>query len=213
MHEELIRSRRSREMVYGGPLGPHIDGFLTAVSTIGYTSSSLRDLANGAVQFSRYLTSTGVVDASTLCDQVVEGFVATQPARRCHDHYRMRCGRGIRAAHHLLRYLRSIGVTPPEAVPEYAYSWILMEWLAFLRNHRGLKPNSLDVYRRLVEPFLQDLDGDAAPDDFAALTPDCVRKHVQRRARTLARSTRKTSSLLCAVFWALLLAEAIWRVI
>lgn len=69
MHEELIRSRRSREMVYSGPLGPHIDGFLTAVAAIGYTSSSLRDLANGAVQFSRYLASVGVIDAAALCDQ------------------------------------------------------------------------------------------------------------------------------------------------
>lgn len=191
MHEELIRSRRSREMVYSGALGPHIDGFLSAVSTFGYTSSSLRDLANGAVQFARYLRSIGVIDVSTLSNQVVEGFIATQPARRCRDHYMMKCGRGIRAAHHLLRYLRSNGITPLEAVPERAYSWVLMEWLAFLRNHRGLKSNSLDVYRRHVEPFLQDLDSDAASDRFAALTPDRIRTYVQRRAQTLARSTRK----------------------
>jgi site-specific recombinase XerD len=178
-------------VLYSGPLGPHIDGFLTAVSTIGYTPSSLRDLARGAVQFARYLASTGVNDVSTLCNQDVESFIARQPLRRRRDHYMMKCGRGIRAAHHLLLYLRRIGVTPPEAVPEHVYSWVLMGWLAFLRNHRGLKANSLDVYRRQVEPFLQYLDGDAAPGGFVALTPDRVRKYVQQCAQTLARSTRK----------------------
>lgn len=191
MHEELIRSRRSRELIYRGPLAPHIDGFLAAASTVGYTSSSLRDLANGAVQFARYLAATGVIDSSTLCNQNVEDFIAAQPGRLCRAHYRMKSGRGVRAAHHLLQYLRLIGVTPPEAMPELEYSWVLAEWLAFLEHHRGLGRNSLDVYRRHVEPFLQDLGADAAPDCFAALTPDRVREYVQRRAQTLSRSTRK----------------------
>jgi site-specific recombinase XerD len=137
------------------------------------------------------LAATGVIDSSTLCNQNVEGFIAAQPGRHCRTHYKTKSGRGVRAAHHLLRYLRLIGITPPEAVPELVYSWILAEWLAFLEHHRGLGRNSLDVYKRHVEPFLQYLGKDAAPDCFAVLTPDRVREYVQRNAETLARSTRK----------------------
>ena len=45
------------------------------------------------------------------------------------------------------------------------YGWVLDEWLTVLRDHRGLAPNSVDLYRRNVEPFLEDLGADASRDD------------------------------------------------
>jgi hypothetical protein len=98
---------------------------------------------------------------------------------------------GSRAANHLLRYLRTIGITPPEPQSERIYSWVLNEWLAFLQHHRGLACNSLNVYRLNVERFLEQLGTDAAPDRFAALSPEIVRTYLQRQAPLFARVTRK----------------------
>jgi site-specific recombinase XerD len=191
MHKALIRSKRLREIVDRSPLGPYIDGFVETVGTVGYTPKSLRDLVLGATQFARYLSATGVKDVSELRNQHIEDFVATLPVHRCRVHYRMKSGRGGRAAHHLLRYLRKIGVTPSEPTPERIYSWILREWLAFLQHHRGLTPDSLALYRRHLERFLRYLGADAAPDRLASLSPESVRSYLRRQSPLFARATRR----------------------
>jgi len=168
-----------------------LTGLWAAVGEVGYTSASLYDLVLGATQFARHLAAAGVTDVSALRDRDIVDFVATLPARRCRGRYEMKSGRGSRAAHHVLQYLRTISVTPPEPTPERMYSWVLREWLAFLQHHRGLAPNSVDLYRRHMEPFLEHLDTDTAPDRFAALSPERVRKYLQRQAPLFARATRK----------------------
>jgi integrase len=49
----------------------------------------------------------------------------------------------------------------------------------------------VDVYRRQVEPFLQDLPGEAQPHRFAALSPARVRAFLERYLPRFARVTRK----------------------
>ncbi len=189
--ESIIRSRRLREDVRAGLLAPHIDGFVTAMARMGYTSRSFHDLVLGAAQFARYLTARGVTDPREFCDRQVENYVRTLPVYRCGNGYLMSSTRGGRAAHHLIRYLRTSGATPPEPVTEPVYGRLLNEWLTFLSQHRGLVAESVSLYRRTVEPFLQALSEDARPERFAALSPAQVRDYLQRQGPRLARVTRK----------------------
>lgn len=191
IYEALIRSKRLREVVHRSPLEPYIDGFVAAIGEVGYTSGSLYDLVLGATQFARHLAAAGVTDVSSLRDRDILDFVATLPACRCRGRYEMKSVRRSRGAHHILRYLRTIGVAPPEPKLERMYSWVLREWLAFLQHHRGLAPNSLDLYRRQLEPFLEHLGTETAPDRFAALSPERVRTYLQQQAPLFARVTRK----------------------
>lgn len=177
-------------MVRQSPLAPHIDEFVAAVAKIGYTSGSLYGLALGATWFARHLTNTGKTDLSELCDRDIVDFVATLPV--CYYRGReMKSTLGSRAANHLLRYLRTIGITRPEPQSERIYSWVLNEWLVFLQHHRGLASNSLNLYRLNVERFLEQLGTDATPDRFAALSPEIVRTYLQRQAPLFAHVTRK----------------------
>jgi len=189
--ESIIRSRRVREAVRGGPLGPYLDGFVAAVASVGYTSRSLYDLVLGASQFGRYLSARGVTEVRELRDRHVQDFIRTLPVCRCCNGYLMPSVRGSRGAHHLLHYLRTRSIVPPEPVPDLPYTWLLEEWLAVLRRHRGLAPKSIELYRQQVEPFLHDLQGDARPDRFATLSPTRVREYLQREAPRFARVTRK----------------------
>jgi len=50
----------------------------------------------------------------------------------------------------------------------------------------------VDLYRRNVEAFLQDLREDAMPDRFAALSPLRVREYLRQQAPQFARVTRKS---------------------
>jgi integrase/recombinase XerD len=189
--ESIIRSRKARESVRLGPLGPYMDGFVAAAAAVGYTASSFYDLALGASQFARYLAGAGVTDVQEIRDRHLRDFIENLPVCQCCNGYSMPSVRGSRAARKLLQYLRISGIIPPEPFAERPYSWLLNDWLKFLDRQRGLAAKSLKLYRRQVEPFLLDLGLDATPDRFAALSPTRVREYVQRRAPRFARSTRK----------------------
>jgi site-specific recombinase XerD len=168
-----------------------MDGFVAAAARVGYTEESLYGLVDGATRFVRYLTGAGVHDVAQLCDRHVEAFLSTLPTYLCCNGYRMRHVAGTRGAHAVMRYLRAVGVTPPEPPPVRSYSWVLDEWTTFLRHHQGLAPASVLMYRGKVEPFLADLGADAARDWFGTLTAERIARYLQRQAPRFARTTRK----------------------
>jgi integrase/recombinase XerD len=191
MVESIIRSGQVREAVRSSCLGPYIDGFVDAAATVGYTRSSFRDLVVGTSQFARFLTASGITDVRQLRDHHVQSFIGTLPVCQRKKGYSMPAGRGSRAARSALRYLRASGIVPPEPAADRVYTWVLEKWITFLYRHRGLAANSVALYRRTVEPFLQELREDAMPDRFAALSSMRVREYLQHRAPRFARVTRK----------------------
>lgn len=186
----IVRSRQVQEAVRSSPLGPYMDGFVEAAAAFGYTRSSFYDLVLGASQFARFLAATGMTDVEQIRDHHVKSFVRTRPTSRCGNGYSMRSVRANRGARKILRHLRASGIVPPEP-RDQAYGWILDEWVIFLRRHRGLTPNSLNLYRHVVEGFLEDLREEARQERFAALSPTRVRDYLQRKAPLFARITRK----------------------
>jgi integrase/recombinase XerD len=191
MFESVIRSRRVREAIRCGPLGPHMDGFVTAAAGMGYTKGSLHDLVLGASWFARYVSASGITDVRELRDHHVRDFIRALAVFRDGTSHVTASTRGRRGARHLLHYLRTNGIVPPEPVATSAYAWVLDEWLAVLREHRGLTAQSVALCRRQVEPFLQDLEAEAQPHRLAALSPTRVREYLQRHAPCFARVTRK----------------------
>jgi integrase/recombinase XerD len=191
MFESIIRSGQVREAVRSSCLGPYIDGFVNAAATVGYTQSSFRDLLVGASQFARFLTASGITDVRQIRDHHVGSFIRRLSVRRRKNGYLMAAGRGGRGARGVLRYLRATGIVPPEPVADRIYTRVLEEWIAFLHRHRGLGANSVALYRRNVERFLQSLQEEASPDRLAALSPMRVREYLQHQAPRFARVTRK----------------------
>jgi len=187
LFETIIRSRRVREAIRGGPLGPPMDGFVTAAAGMGYTKGSLHDLVLGASWFAQYVSARGITDVRQLRNHHVRDFMRTLAGVS----HVTAATRGRRGARRLLQYLRASGLVPPEPAATSAYAWVLDEWLALLREHRGLTAQSVDVYRRQVEPFLQDLQADAQPHRLAALSPTRVREFLDRHAPRFARITLK----------------------
>ena len=187
LSDTIIRSGRVHDAVRGGPLGPHLEGFVTAAAARGYTKASLRDLVLGAAWFAQYVSARGITDVRELRNHHVRDFIRTLAGVS----HVTAATRGRRGARSLLHYLRTSGLVPPEPAAVSVYAWVLDEWLALLREHRGLTAESVDVYRRQVEPFLQDLQGEAQPHRFATVAPARVREFLDRYAPRFARVTRK----------------------
>lgn len=189
--DSVIRSAWLRAAVRTSAVGSFIDGFVAAVARVGYTPESLYGLVHGSTRFIRYLTDAEIRDVALLRDRHVEEFLSTLPTYLCCNGYRMRHVAGTRGAHHLMQYLRAIGVTPVEPPVARPYSWVLDEWTVFLRQHQGLAAASVQMYRGKVKPFLADLDADAAPDRFGTLTPERIGQYLRRQAPRFGRTTRK----------------------
>ena len=191
--EDVIRCRRLIRAARRGPLRQYLDDFVHSASTVGYTPASLRDLVRGAIHFGEFLQERGLGDARDLRTEDVEAFIATQPLRRFYGKYYYPTSRGVRSARYLLRYLRSRGIAKPaQPPPQPIYEDLLEEWLTFLRDHRGLAPGSLAIYRRQVSRFLESLGPDATIAGLHCLCPDRVRDYVLGTAGPLSRSGRKT---------------------
>jgi integrase/recombinase XerD len=200
--DEVVRSRRIRELARLGPLGPHLAGLIDAISTLGFTPTSLKDLVHGAIRFGTFLRSTRrVVAARDITQADVDAFVASQPTYVCHGKYRTWSGAGVRGARHVMRYLRARGITPTEPTPPApAYQPLLDEWLTFLRHHRGLSPRSLCIYRRHLTRFLQTLGAEGTADGLSRLQPPRVRDFVTVVAARLSRSEKISQVVVLRMF-------------
>jgi site-specific recombinase XerD len=146
----------------------------------------------GAVYFGRHLEQHGFTNLTLLRDQYVRDFIASTPIRLSHGKYPMHVSRVVRAAPHVLRYLRQIGVAPPATIPvQRPFEPLLNEWLLFLRHHRGLTEGSLDLYRRQITRFLETLGNNATPQGLKTINTEQIRSYVRNRASSYGRSQRK----------------------
>jgi len=187
--EDIARWPTTRAKARQAPLGPHIDSIFTAIDSVGYPLSSLRNLVYGLIQFGDYLHRQGLTDLGQLRLHHVESFIATQPRR---GKYQYPMSPGVWGARHLWRYACATGITPPEEpAPLPVYSPLLEEWLGFLERHRGLAPKSLKLYRSHICPFLEYLGPDATEAGLRHLEMNCIRDYLGRACKGRSRSEQK----------------------
>ena len=191
--EDIARWPVTRAKARQAPLGPHIDNIFTAIESISYPRSSLRNLVYGLIQFGDYLHRQGLTDLGQMRFHHVESFIATQPVRQCHGKYRYPISKGVRGARHLWRYACATGITPPEEpAPLPVYTSLLEEWLGFLERHRGLAPKSLKLYRGHLRQFLEYLGSNGTEAGLRHLDVDCIRAYLGHACRGRSRSERKS---------------------
>ena len=186
------RRHKLRGEVTRGPLGPYMDGFIDSVSQVGYTPDSLKSLIQGAVYFGRYLSTHRFTDLRRLTDQFIRDFIKGTPVRIARGKYLMHVSPAARAARHVLRYLRQIGVAPPPTSPPPSpFTPLLDEWLSFLRHHQGLSERSIFLYRCHVSRFLEALGPDATATHLNRVTPEQIRSYLSKQGAAYGRSQRK----------------------
>jgi integrase/recombinase XerD len=195
------RRHKLRAEVVRGPLGPYMDGFIDSVSQVGYTPGSFKSLIQGAVDFGRYLSTHRFTDLRRLTDQFIRDFIESTPVRVARGKYLMHVSPAARAASHVLRYLRQIGVAPaPPLPPPSPFTPLLDEWVAFLRHHRGLAEKSISLYRCHVSRFLNALGPDATASRLKRVTIEQVRSYLCKQGAAYGRSERKALTSTLRIF-------------
>src|SRR5258707_227932 len=130
-----------------GPLGPHIESFASLIAQRGYRPAVGWRKVYLAAELSRWLERKHVA-----LKDLEEGHVAAF----LHARWRRvtkRCGEATLAA--LLQHLRESKVVKPSApVPINELGLLEQEYGRFLTQERGLMQSTVDLYLRMVRPFV-----------------------------------------------------------
>src|SRR5712692_6451528 len=131
-----------------GALAPHAKGFGIELSRQGYSPWTASEHMYLMADVSRWLDHRGLEPAE-LNSARIEAFLTDRCAR----------GQGrwtARALVPLFGYLRGWGIVPEptEPAPASAVGGLLLEFVGYLTNERGLAAGSIAAYRHLAELFL-----------------------------------------------------------
>jgi site-specific recombinase XerD len=152
-----------------GLFGPYVDDLAESLVAKGYTAHSIRGVLRGMCAFGEWLATRGH-RLDEVDDRLVARFAAT-----------IRCSKWTRRSsyhtgpRHVLDFLRSKGViaAAPPPPPDHQ---IVIEFSAWMTEHRGVRAVTVEGYLLLVRELLQTLRG-----DVSRLTPRRLRAFVLRR--------------------------------
>lgn len=170
-----------------GPIAPFLDGFEAGLRACGYSYSSGKTYLVGAVHLGAWCRRRGIA-VQQLNENVLERFVGH--FKRCTCSVRRRSSSWQRwadsaAARHVLRYLRSRGVTPPETIP--ADSPLVAGFRYWMLRHRGVAEGTARWHVRWARELVRTFGADPKsyrPVDMATFALERARSRRYCRAST-----------------------------
>lgn len=188
MLESLRVLSNVRTRIQSGPLGPYVDGFVTALQREGYTPGVPRRYVRAADVFGRWLSSHGI--AVREVDESVVARFAT-PLRRTRSPSRPRgvppaMASGVRKLAAFL-WAEGIAVRRTAMSAEPAWGPWLRSFDEYLTRVAGLSAGTRHIYVRYALAFLGTQFGTAAPT-WATLAADAIADFVRVHAARLTPS-------------------------
>lgn len=184
MIERLFPDPLAQQHLYGGLLGPYVDGFADHLAIQGYAEATTKEKLRLIAHLSRWLERQDLPLAS-LDEESVKQFLADPgPAQ-------IRRG-DARTCRMLLDYLRELGSIPPptEVVDNTPLGRIESGFTRYLVAERGLSTATVINYSPTVHRFLEERfgAGEVKLNDLSA--PD-VHRFLLRQAPRVSRGRAK----------------------
>lgn len=154
MLEKLFDDVYLRQHLLAGPMGPYLDVLASKLLDLSYSLTQARRIVRTAATLGHWLAERGLGPADAGKAEL-RTFIETgrrMPAGRLSE---VGCTR-------LPGLLRSLGILSNE--PVSPADPILRRFDEHLGHVRGVRPNTMDSYRRYVRPFVLGLCSDDGPD-------------------------------------------------
>lgn len=176
------------------PLGPALTHFAQRLEERGYRERTREQYLSICRKLDGYVARRGL-HVESLGEELIDTFlVEVTTGRRLRESGRLTRRFWRKPLLLLLEQLRTEGVLPPVATAPDILGPGLGEYLAFLREHRGLRQCSLDRQRLHLTRFL-DYIAAQSEDDLRRLAIEQVDRYLVQVARHLAR---ESISSVCA---------------
>lgn len=181
LYEVPFFLRRHRE----GQLGSHVDALAASLAAQGYAANTIRGVLSGALTFGDWLRMRGH-EIADIDESLAERFVKQA---RCSAAWRKTLSASVG---HVLAHLRAQGaiaavpLPPPE--PEIAQEF--REWM---REHRGVRTSTVEMYLPIVLELLDTVHGDVArltAHRMRAFVVQRAGRHGHKRASSVVTATR-----------------------
>lgn len=178
MLQTHLKSPITRRRLCASPAADHLDTFADWLRLQGYTPSSVEGLLRALAGWTDWMIAAGFT-----AQDFLRGFEDCSLAVRKERRVRYSRGpnrRSVVAAGVFIRFLQQSGKLPlPVPPPSAADRWpVLAEFRSWMRNQRGLRESTLDLYEGILPSLL-----DSLGDDAKAYSPEALRAYVQQRAR------------------------------
>ena len=208
MLRDFIRTERARRRHLTTPFGSYLDGYLSHRQTQGLSVRSVANNLKWVTAFGEYVAEKGIA-VHDVGECVVEAFV---------QHYRThsrRVGSARRSSEgsaalidalrgslrSLLVYLRGVGAVPPLAAKtSVPHQEVLVEYLAFLRAHRGFAELTLNQHQRWAGAFLESVASRCPAVKLSALSCADAEAVVLAIGASLGRRSRQIMTTTVEAF-------------
>jgi len=165
---------------------PYLDDFIEALTSAGYTRRTIREHLGGTVHLGRWADHAGV-ELAELDEGVIARYVEHVRVCRCNKHKRRRFARAEKSARVFLDHLRRLGVARPGTTPVgQDMPPLLVSYLTWMKQHRGVTEATLDLYERKIRVFLA-----GAGEDPSAYEARQIRSFIMNRISGLGCSDAK----------------------
>ena len=187
---EWKRRTRLRRSLESGPLAPYFDDFINMLINSGYSWSTILEGVGYWRHLSQYAQTIGIREVSAFTDDLIEQHIAVRIELGTLLPTRRQLNKARRYTSLLLLFLRERGVAPQPAIVTEPQPPLLVDYLQFLEDHRGICGRVIESYRREVQAFLDMLDSTSS-EQFKQLNASEVSSYVAKRAETLSRGGTK----------------------
>ena len=171
----------------------HLDSFAQELGDVGFAREHARNQLRAAAHLCVWAGGQRV-NVEGFSEDLISRFRLHLPQCQCPGPKRGKSSLVVGWAQRFVEHLRRIGVLPAVIVdPEEARSALLQEFLAWMRQHRGIGEASLRRYEYHLVDLL-----DCLGDDPIRFTAQKLRGFVQEKSRNYS-STGGTKKLFTAV--------------
>jgi len=179
-----------------GPAGPFLDGFEETLFAEGYAPQTSGSYLYAGDHLCRW-TAHRRRAIEKLDEAQLGSFMRHLPKCQCHDRKRHARKRVSFKIHRFLRYLRDAGVVTT-CVPKTPRGPLVIEYVAWMRDGRGLAPTTIDQSVPVIEALLLTVADDPARLDASAVR-GFVLEYIQKHAPASAGCV--TTIVRCFLRW------------
>ncbi len=190
--EDLFRSREALKRFRMAPLGAEMDRFGEWLREQGFCRDVVRRRVWQVSHFNQYLRDGGLQAAREVDEELAQQFIGQHlPRCRCGGGRRRQHGEVPRSVRCSLTYLCERDLLAPCPQPALELPGVLEEFLEYLKGEGGRAQRTIDLHRRYLLAFLEEVGVASDRQALAQLRPEQVQAgfaHVtEGRGKSLPR--------------------------